>query len=124
MEQARIERSVVIDAPPAHAWSRIVDGFSDWFGDDASLTAHLGGRVTSGGREGRVTRFDEESSLRWEWSRDGDPGWTEVEITIRPVGAGTEISVVEVLHAWEQVTYGAQRTSDAGAESPLALAAR
>ena len=115
MEQARIERSVVLDLPGQEAWTRIVFGFSDWFGPGATLEPRAGGRVTSEAKTGHVTAYREGSLLRWEWSADGDPGWAEVEISLHPGGSGTEVRVVEVLQEWEQVTYravgvGAPRT--------------
>ena len=105
MEQARIERTVVLDLPAHEAWLRVVCGFSDWFGDEATLEPRPGGRVASGAARGHVTAYREDSTLRWEWSADGDPGWTEIEISLHPADRGTEVRVVEVLHEWEQVTY-------------------
>jgi hypothetical protein len=107
MEQARIERSIVLDLPANDAWVRIVFGFSDWFGAGATLEPRPGGRVTSGAKTGHLTDYREEALLRWEWSADGDPGWTQIEISLHPAGGATEVRVVEVLHEWEQVTYHA-----------------
>lgn len=114
MEQARIEQSTVLPLSRSDAWSRVVDEFSRWFGDDASLEPRPGGRVTSGDRTGHLTSYLDRSELRWEWSLDGDPGWTEVEISLHEVGDGTEIRIVEVLHEWEQVTYESLGVSRGG----------
>jgi hypothetical protein len=105
MEQARIERSVVLALAADDAWRRIVFGFSDWFGREATLEPRTGGRVTNEAKTGHVTTYREGSLLRWEWSADGDPGWTEIEISLHPADRGTEVRVVEVLQEWEQVTY-------------------
>lgn len=107
MEQARIERSIVLGLPADDTWDRVVRGFSEWFGAGATLEPRPGGRVTSGAKVGHVTAYREGALLRWEWSQDGDPGWTETEISLHPHGEDTEVRVVEVLHEWEHVTYHA-----------------
>lgn len=85
----------------------MVDDFGRWFGDDATLDARPGGRVNSGTRVGHVTLFEEGRALGWEWSRDGDPGWTEVRIGLEGRGDRTRVTVVEVLHEWEHERYSA-----------------
>lgn len=122
MEQARIEQSTTLPLSPPDAWSRVVDEFSRWFGDDASLEPRPGGRVTSGDRTGHVTSYVHAGKLRWEWSLDGDPGWTEVEISLHEVTNGTEIRIVEVLHEWEQTTYEALGTPHGGGSRETLMA--
>ena len=107
MERARIERRTTIARGRVSAWSRVVDDFGQWFGPDATLDARLGGRVTSGDRVGHVTLLEPQRSIRWEWSLDGDPGWTEVRIDLEPNGETTDIVVTETLHDWEHEQYDA-----------------
>lgn len=122
MEQARIEQATMLRLSPSAAWSRVVDEFARWFGDGASLEPHPGGRVTSGERTGHLTSYVDGSRLQWEWSLDGDPGWTEVEISLHEVTDGTEIRIVEVLHEWEQVTYEALGASEGGGSTQALMA--
>lgn len=107
MEQARVERRVAVEQDPAEAWERIVDGFSAWFGPDSHLDPRPGGEVTSSGRRGHVTEVEPGVGLAWEWSADGDPGWSEVRVTLHPAERGTIVEAVEILHEWEQARYEA-----------------
>ncbi|HSJ28856.1 MAG TPA: SRPBCC domain-containing protein [Acidimicrobiia bacterium] len=107
MERARVERRVMVESPAAEAWDRIVFGFEAWFGPDSRLEPRPGGRVSSPGRAGHVTHIEPSRRLAWEWSGDGDPGWTEVEILLHPTEGGTIVEAVEILHEWEQVRFEA-----------------
>jgi uncharacterized protein YndB with AHSA1/START domain len=107
MEQARVERRVAMAVAPCAAWERLVDGFAAWFGPDSHLDAVPGGSVSSAGRRGHVTEVEPHAALAWEWSADGDPGWTEVRIRLYPTDAGTIVEAVEILHEWEQARYEA-----------------
>ena len=124
MEQARIERSIVLDLPAREAWARIVHGFSEWFGQGATLDPRPGGRVTSGPKRGHLTEYRKESLLRWEWSADGDPGWTEIEISLHPRDGATEVRVAEVLNEWEQVTYRAMGADSSRTDADLVVSVR
>lgn len=107
MERARIERRVELRLPREAAWKRVVHRFSDWFGPDATLDPRPGGRVVSGGRTGHVTGFEAGRRIGWEWSADGDPGWTSVDIELESTDAGTDVVVTEALHDWEHEGYDA-----------------
>ncbi len=122
MEQARIERTAVLPTDANGAWKRVVDGFAHWFGPDASLEPRLGGPVSCGGRVGHVTTLEELSRICWEWSRDGDPGWTAVEIAFVEDGDRTQVEIVETLHAWEHEQYEATGVSKPGPFGVLAVA--
>ncbi|HVR33929.1 MAG TPA: hypothetical protein VMS74_14630 [Acidimicrobiia bacterium] len=63
--------------------------------------------MTSEGRVGHVTIFEEARVIGWEWSRDGDPGWTEVVMSLDASGDSTHVTVVERLHEWEHVGFPA-----------------
>jgi hypothetical protein len=121
MEQARIERRTTLAVAPRSVWSRLVNRFGDWFDPDATLEARLGGRVSSGGRAGHVTTFDEGRRIGWEWSRDGDPGWTEVEISLYPLGDGTSVEVVEILYEWEQERFESMAVERIGPSGVVAV---
>jgi uncharacterized protein YndB with AHSA1/START domain len=122
MEQARIERQATLSLGPDAAWSRVVGRFAEWFGPDASLDPRPGGEVSSDGRVGHVTSLVSPHRITWEWSRDGDPGWAEVEITLTGIIAGTRVEVVEILHAWEQEQYEARASDRPGPFGVLAVA--
>lgn len=123
MEQARIERRTTLALDLDDTWRRLVDDFGDWFGTDASLDPTEGGVVESGGRRGHVTVLEPARALAWEWSRDGDPGWTEVRIDLDESSGRTEVVVTETLHEWEQETYGAIDGGGPGAFGVLAMSA-
>ena len=112
MEQARVERTATVPKPVPEAWRRITSGFARWFGAGSMLEPRLGGQVTSEGRVGHVTIFEEASVIGWEWSRDGDPGWTEVVMSLDPSGEATSVTVVETLHEWEHVAFPALHSGD------------
>lgn len=121
MEQARIERRTTLGIDRGTAWQRVVEDFGGWFGPDATLEPEVGGHVVSGDRVGTVTQLDVGVSIGWEWSLDGDPGWTTVRIDLLPAQGGTEVVVTETLHAWEHETFGA---IDGGGPGPFGVIAR
>ncbi len=115
---ARVERSVVVAAPPDAVWQALVeDGhLAAWFGDDAEVDPFPGGQlvVSEDGRRRRAVVVDIEPgrrfAFRWLpdtprlgflWSPDDVPAGTsgEVEVTLTEVATGTLVHVVETAPA-------------------------
>ncbi|MDH4118948.1 MAG: SRPBCC domain-containing protein [Acidimicrobiia bacterium] len=96
----------------AEAWAAVT--VPDWLGVDAILEPRIGGRVAVAGRTGIVTEVVSAQLLCWEWSGDGDPGWSTVQVRLTSRGAGTSIEIIEVLHGWEQEIYPAQGHASGG----------
>ncbi|MGF1666998.1 MAG: SRPBCC domain-containing protein [Acidimicrobiia bacterium] len=92
-------------------WSRLVGEPESWLGAGALLDAVPGGRVSFDGHRGIVRRVDPGRHLSWEWSADGDPGWSVVEVSITVEHGSTMVDVIELLMAWEFESFPAQ---DAG----------
>lgn len=122
MKQAGIERSTTLDLAWEEAWERVVGDFAAWFGDGALLDPRLGGEVVSGSRVGRVTTYEPGHRIGWEWSMDGDPGWTAVDITLQGERDRTVVTVTETLHEWEHEHHAARGMGRSGASGVLAVA--
>ena len=102
----RIERTVELAHPPTKVWAALTtaEGLGTWFGNDATVDLRPGGTArltwTSGdSAELTVERVDEPTLFAFSWPIYGlpadDPRRTRVEFTLRPVGAGTRLTVVE-----------------------------
>lgn len=110
----RIEKQVVLRAPPARVWRALADAreFGTWFG--ANLTgrfapgARVTGQITYPGYEHvtmeiTIEKMESERLMSWRWhpnaiepDRDysGEPT-TLVVFTLEPVPEGTLLKVVE-----------------------------
>ncbi|MEA3018622.1 MAG: hypothetical protein QOI47_146 [Actinomycetota bacterium] len=91
---AQVERSVVLEAPPAKVWELLVDdgALSEWFGAEVEIDARPGGRVRvrdeDGERRGTVEVFQPERELAFRvWSPPGDGGMegSRVDLTLEPL---------------------------------------
>src|SRR5262245_50092112 len=106
----RIEREVVIPAPPDAVWPALTEGreVSRWFGADADLDARPGGRGVFRWPDGTerpvlVEEVEPARRLAFRWlpfQRHAAEGVvplpaTRVEITLDPVPGGTRVRVVE-----------------------------
>jgi uncharacterized protein YndB with AHSA1/START domain len=106
----RIEREVVIPAPPDAVWPALTesDEVSRWFGAEAELDARPGGRGVFRWPDGTerpvvVEEVEPARRLAFRWlpfQRGGAEGLvplpaTRVEITLDPVPGGTRVRVVE-----------------------------
>jgi len=121
----RIEREVVIPAPPEAVWPALTEGdeVSRWFGAEAELDARPGGRGVFRWPDGTerpvlVEEVEPPRRLAFRWlpfQRDAVEGVvplpsTRVEITLHPVPGGTRVRVVEA----PAFTLSAARTRAAG----------
>lgn len=102
----RIERTVEIARPPDEVWAALTtaEGLGAWFGDEATIDLRPGGsaRMTwTGGHKAdmRIERVEEPTVFGFTWRIYGlpedDPRRTYVEFTLRPIGAGTRLTVIE-----------------------------
>jgi uncharacterized protein YndB with AHSA1/START domain len=101
----------VMRNPADVVWGRLVGEPESWLGAGAVLDAVPGGRVGLDGHRGIVRTVDPGRYLSWEWSADGDPGWSVVEVSISLENGATVVEVTEHLMAWEMESFPAQ---DAG----------
>ncbi|HEY7563769.1 MAG TPA: SRPBCC domain-containing protein [Acidimicrobiia bacterium] len=105
----QVERSVVIEAPPATVWQHLVDGSlaSLWMGGVMLVEAKLGGRVELNAQGapvifGTVEGIDPGSTICWTWrTREGEP--TQVVIHLAGIGTQTTLTVTERLIPYEIV---------------------
>ncbi|KZB88206.1 SRPBCC domain-containing protein [Amycolatopsis regifaucium] len=102
----RIERTVEIAHPPAKVWAALTtaEGLGTWFGNQATIDLRPGGDAEMKWDNGhkanmRVERIEEPEVFGFTWQiyglPDDDPRRTYVEFTLKPVGAGTRLTVVE-----------------------------
>jgi uncharacterized protein YndB with AHSA1/START domain len=102
----RIERTVELAHPPAEVWAALTtaEGLGMWFGNDATIALHPGGRARMSWTDGptaemRIERVEEPRVFGFTWQIFGlpedDPRRTYVEFTLEPAGAGTRLTVVE-----------------------------
>lgn len=113
MTTDRIEKTVVLKAPPARVWRALADfeEFGAWFkmklDGPFEPGASLRGRITHPGYEDWVGEFDVERveperllSFRWhpycrpDFDCSGEPK-TLVEFLLEPVEGGTRLTIVE-----------------------------
>lgn len=105
-----IEREVVVPAPPAEVWPALTSSekMSAWFGADADIEIHPGGRGVFRWPDGTerhavVEEVQPERKLGFRWlpfERTADGAIvavpsTRVEITLDEVPDGTRVRVVE-----------------------------
>ncbi len=98
----RVERSVVLPAPPGDVWPALVDGnrLASWFGGRVELDGRPGGRVLladeDGERWGTVEAFDPGRALVLRlWRQAGTLAGTRLEFILEAAEDGTRLTVVE-----------------------------
>ena len=104
----RIERDILIDAPPERVWAVVTEArhLGVWFGDaGATIDLRPGGEIAltwarAGLTRARIERVEPPRFLSYRWVRgraaEPDPGRsTLVEMLLEPEGAGTRLTVVE-----------------------------
>ena len=104
----RIEREVLIDAPPETVWAVITQAehIAGWFSHAAEIDLRPGGKVTltwdgHGTSHGRVEVVEPPHSFAFRWMRADELGEfrednsTLVEFTLRAEGESTRLTVVE-----------------------------
>jgi uncharacterized protein YndB with AHSA1/START domain len=103
MVPERLEREILIEAPPEVVWSVITEAehLSGWFGDSAEIDLRPGGRMAlgwdnTGGRvHGRVERVEPPRVFSFRWIRDEEGNATLVEFSLSAEGDATRLKVVE-----------------------------
>jgi uncharacterized protein YndB with AHSA1/START domain len=105
-----VEREVVVPAPPAEVWPALTEAeeISVWFGAEAQLDVHPGGRglfrwPDGSERRAVVEEVEPERRLAFRWLPFQQTGEgaiitvpsTRVEITLEAVPGGTRVRVVE-----------------------------
>jgi uncharacterized protein YndB with AHSA1/START domain len=103
----RIEREILIEAPPEVVWELITDPkhVGAWFGDTAEIDLRPGGDAAFGwerhGRfSARVERVEPLRFFSFRWSRPqdtpvADDNSTLVELSLAAEGEGTRLTLVE-----------------------------
>ena len=82
---AHVERSIVLDAPPARVWEELVDHPSDWFDADVEIEPRRGGRVRVDDRRGTVETFDPERQLSFRvWTPPPVEG-SRIDFVLEPL---------------------------------------
>lgn len=104
----RIERELHVRAPVERVWQVITEPeyVARWFGTKAEIDLRPGGAAVFGWDEygdgaALVERVEPPHVFAFRWMREHgvpfDPagGWTRVEFTLSPDGAGTRLRLVE-----------------------------
>ena len=82
---AHVERSIVLNAPPARVWEELVGSPSDWYEAEVEIEARPGGRVRVDDRRGTVESFEPERSLSFRvWTPPPVEG-TRVTFVLEPL---------------------------------------
>jgi len=112
----RIEREIVISAPPQRVWQVLTEAehISGWFGDATEIDLRPGGAIVftwskHGSHHGVVERAEPPRLFSFRWARPAGEPVTEgnstlVEFTLSPDGAGTRLRMVETGFAGLQVS--------------------
>ena len=108
MEQDRIEREVVIAAPPERVWEIITQAehVGTWFGDSAEIDLRPGGTIVfrwekHGTQYAMIEKIEEPRYFSYRWKpgvtneKPGDDDSTLVEFTLTPHEGQTRLRVVE-----------------------------
>lgn len=105
MHEARITRTVELDAPAEDVWRALTDPelLGDWLGQEVELDVRPGGAGLIVEPDGAVRRARVEEveparrlALRW-WPEDGDGPESTVELDLEPTEDGTRLVVTETL---------------------------
>ena len=108
MVQDRIEREIVVNAPPERVWEIITQAehVGTWFGDAAEIDLRPGGTIVlrwdkHGTQYATIENIDEPHSFSYRWSpgvtgeKPGDDDSTLVEFTLTPHEGQTRVRVTE-----------------------------
>jgi uncharacterized protein YndB with AHSA1/START domain len=107
MVPERVEREILIDAPPQVVWAVITepDHVSGWFSDSAEIDLRPGGKITlvwegDHTEHGRVEKIEPPHLFSFRWIRGADTDAREdnstlVEFSLSAEGEGTRLRVVE-----------------------------
>ncbi len=108
MVQDRIEREVVVAAPPERVWEIITQAehVGAWFGDSAEVDLRPGGTIVfrwekHGTQYATIEQIDEPRYFSYRWKpgvtdeKPGDDDSTLVEFTLTPHEGQTRLRVVE-----------------------------
>jgi uncharacterized protein YndB with AHSA1/START domain len=104
MSRDRIERTVLIAAPPERVWALVTraEHLAGWFSDTAEIDLRPGGSLTLGWKEFgtyacTVERVEPPHLFAWRGpvKPDTPDDTTLVEFTLTPEGDGTRLTVVE-----------------------------
>jgi uncharacterized protein YndB with AHSA1/START domain len=101
-----VERTTNLPAGTDEVWRHVTDGglLGEWMGGDVEIDVRTGGSIELlpevGPRIwGTVEEVTPGERLQWTWRTDeGMP--TQVEIELRPLDDGTELTVRETLVPW------------------------
>src|SRR5205814_7146054 len=102
----RIERDILIAAPPELVWAIVTEPehVGRWFGDSAEIDLRPAGNAVfswdaHGPAYARVEKVDPPHTFAFRWIRTGSQpragNATLVEFTLRPEGENTRLHVVE-----------------------------
>jgi uncharacterized protein YndB with AHSA1/START domain len=132
----RIEREIIIDAPPERVWAVLTEAehVAGWFGDTAELDLRPDGKAAFGWKDhgtfhAVVERVEPPSFFSYRWARSvgeapAEGGATLVEFSLAAHGTGTVLTVVEsgfaALHVSEEERAQAVQGNDEGWASELA----
>ncbi|CAN5341574.1 SRPBCC family protein [soil metagenome] len=106
-ETNRIEKQIVLQAPPSRVWRALTDvqEFGAWFGVELAGRfapgARLTGQVTNPGYEHlimdiTIEDMEPERLLSWRWPFEaGGEAMTRVVFELEPVPEGTRLTIVE-----------------------------
>jgi uncharacterized protein YndB with AHSA1/START domain len=82
---ARVERSVVLDAPASRVWEALIEDPSGWYDADVEIEARPGGRVRVDERRGTIETFEPERELAFRvWTPPPVEG-SRVEFVLEPL---------------------------------------
>ncbi len=108
MAPDRIEREILIDAPPERVWTTLTEAehLGVWFGDaGATVDLRPGGAMSltfakHGTKRARVERVEPPRLFSYRWTRASDVepvagNSTLGEVTLTPEGTATRLRVVE-----------------------------
>jgi uncharacterized protein YndB with AHSA1/START domain len=119
-EERQVRCQVVVNTTPELAFEAVTAAseLREWFSDEARTEVQPGGRYEvrwqRGYRaEGRFTSVEAPRKAAFTWQGTGEPGETEVEVTVEPAGSRVAVAVVHGKfgsgEAWEQAMAEAKK---------------